>query len=209
MPAGYGVKLFGDWGKAAAILGSLDKRFQAAAKRAMLQEAQFLRGEIVKGIRDQAPGGQPFAPLAKSTLATRKFRGFGGTKALMVRGDLRNSIVVKAVADGQAVFVGVLRSAKGKNGQSLVDVARLMEEGGGPFLVPITPKSSRFYHAAMRKAGISIPSTHGGGGGVAVAIVRIKARPFLAPVFAQHGQPNKVRERFFLRLANLFMGTEG
>lgn len=200
--------MVGDWGKARAIVGNMAERFEIAAQRAMMQEAHFLRGEIVKGIREQAPGGEPFAALAKTTLAVRKFRGFGGTKALMVKGDLRNNIVVKALPDGKGVFIGILRSARGRNGQELVNVAKMMEEGAGPILVPITAKSSRFYHAALRRAGIEPPNHgHGGGGGVHIAIVRIKARPFFGPVFKKFGDPAAVRERFYLRLASIF--TDG
>ena len=83
---------------------------QAAFDKALLQEAQFLRTKIVEGIREQAPGGRAFTPLAPTTLAIRQFRGFHGTKALLVQGDLRNSITV--TKDGDKVFVGVLRTAQ-------------------------------------------------------------------------------------------------
>ena len=56
--------------------------------KAMLQEGQFLRTKIVEGIREQAPGGRAFAPLAPTSSALRRFRGFGGTKALIAGGDL-------------------------------------------------------------------------------------------------------------------------
>jgi hypothetical protein len=47
--------------------------------------------KIVEGIREQAPGGRAFAPLEPTTLAIRQFRGFRGTKALLVAGDLRTA----------------------------------------------------------------------------------------------------------------------
>ena len=52
----------------------------AAFDKALMQEAQFLRTKIVEGIREQAPGGRAFAPLAPTTLAIRQFRGFRGTR---------------------------------------------------------------------------------------------------------------------------------
>ena len=111
----------GDWKDAARILTGAGERLRGALDKAVVQEAQFFRTKIVEGIREQAPGGQPFKPLAPTTLAIRRYRGFKGTKALLVRGDLRNSIVVLRRAEG--VFVGVLRTAKGREGHPLVNVA--------------------------------------------------------------------------------------
>ena len=88
------VKRFGAWGRAAELLASLPGRMEHAVDRALIVEAQFFRTKIGEGIREQPPGGKAFAPLAPTTLAVRRFRGFKGTKALIVRGDLRNSIRV-------------------------------------------------------------------------------------------------------------------
>lgn len=200
---GMGFSLIGDWSRAESIVGSMKQKFQLASRQALAQEAQLIRKEIVTGIRDQAPAGKPFDPLSQLTLAIRKGTGFSGTKALIRRGDLRNNIVVKKVGDGY--FVGVLRTAKTEDGKELVNVARLMEDGGGPFVVPITPKSRAFFHAALRKAGFQM-SPHGSGGGGAFAIVKIKARPFMAPVFEKFGKPDEVRARFYARLKHIFDG---
>jgi len=205
MPEGMSVKLFGDWGKAQTICGTMAQRFALAHKRALMQEAHFLRAEIVKGIREQAPGGQAFPPIKPTTLAVRKLRGFGGRKSLIVHGDLRNSILVKE-QDGQ-VFVGILRSAKSRDGKDLINIAEELEFGAGPIVVPITPKSSRYYHMALRRAGIDGPGEGGGGeGGVHVAIVRIRPHPFMRPVFEKHGNPEDVRKRFYLRMLEIFQG---
>ena len=88
------VKKIGAWSQVGRLLASAPQRVNAAFDKALLQEAQFLRTKIVEGIREQAPGGQAFTPLAPTTLAIRRFRGFSGTKALVVQGDLRNSISV-------------------------------------------------------------------------------------------------------------------
>ena len=140
------------------LLAGTPQRFQAAIDKAMLQEGQFLRTKIVEGIREQAPGGRAFAPLAPTTLAIRRFRGFGGTKALIAGGDLRNSITV--TREGDQVFVGVHRTAKTRTGQSLVDIAALHEHGSRPIVMKLTPKARAFLHAAFRKADLDAP--HGG-----------------------------------------------
>ena len=58
------VVKIGDWTRVAQLLANAPQRVQAAIDKAMLQEGQFLRTKIVEGIREQAPGGRAFAPLA-------------------------------------------------------------------------------------------------------------------------------------------------
>jgi hypothetical protein len=199
------ASLFGDWKVAREALDTLDKGFKKAADRAMLKEAHFLKGKIVQGFRDQAPGGQAFAPLAKSTLAIRKAMGFGGTKALIERGDLRNSITVIKTEGG--IFIGVSRSAKSRDGKGLINVAKAHEEGTGTFAVPITEKSSAWYHMMLRRAGIVVPPK--GGGGHRIMIIKIPARPFIRPVFEKYGAPEGVRARFYANITRDLAGPFG
>ncbi len=189
------VSLFGDWKKALEIVDSMQERFKRAAKKAVLQEAQFLRGKIIEGLREQAPGGEPFAPLSPLTLAIRSFERFKGSKALIRTASMRNAIIVKAVPEG--AFVGILRTAKSKTGEALVNVAEMNENGSEPIIIPITPASRRYFHAALAAAGLAPPKNGPTGGGAAIAIVRIPPRPFLAPVFAKYETPDSVRNRFY------------
>ncbi len=200
------ITKIGDWKEAARLLKGADKRIKDVVDKAVLQEAQFFRTKIVEGFREQAPGGKPFLPLAPTTLAIRRFRNFKGTKALLVRGDLRNSIVVVKQADG--VFVGVLRSAKGKEGQPLVNVAAVHEYGSRPIVVKLSDKARRFLHAAFRKASLDRPS--GEGPSTGIAIIKVPARPFLTPVFEKWGgDPEQVSKRFLDRVARLLAGDFG
>jgi hypothetical protein len=196
------VTKVGDWDFARRFVSTAARRFKEAVDKAVLQEAQFFRTKIVEGLREQAPGGQPFAPLAPTTLAIRRFRGFKGTKALIVRGDLRNSIVVVKQPGG--VFVGVLRTAKGKAGQPLVNVAAVHEFGSRPIVLKLTPKARRFLHAAFRSAGLDAPA--GDRPSVGIAVVRVPARPFLRPVFEKYGQAEDVSRRFLERVARVLEG---
>lgn len=196
----------GDWQLARRLISTAQKRVKDATDKAVLQEAQFFRTKVVEGIREQAPGGQAFKPLAPTTLAIRRFRGFKGTKALLVRGDLRNSIVVVRQAGG--AFVGVLRTAKGKDGQSLVNVAAVHELGSRPIVVKLTPKARRFLHAAFRAAGLDRPA--GDKPSTGIAVVKVPARPFLRPVFERHGADETVvAQRFLGRVARLLGGDFG
>jgi phage gpG-like protein len=187
------VSRTGDWARARRLLTAAPQRLQAAIGTAVRQEAHALRNDIVQGLTSQAPGGEPLKPPSPLTIAARQLEGFGGSKALIVRGDLRNSITV--IVQGDEAFIGVSRSARSKDGASMVDLAKLHEFGGPPVIIPITPKMRRFLFALLRKAGKE-PT---GGGGRGVIVVQVPARPFLRPAF------DKFREgasrRFLERVA--------
>lgn len=195
----------GDWSAALRILDAAPKRIAEAQAKALLQEAQFFRGKIVEGIREQSPGGQAFLPLAPATLAIRQLRGFRGSKALIHHGDLRNSIAV--VKEGDDVFIGVLRSAVSRDGASLTNVAAAHEYGSRAVVRKLTPKVRALLFAAFRKAGIEKPARDGPSTGIAVT--RVPARPFLQPVFDKYGNPDEVSRRFLERIAKLLGGDFG
>lgn len=186
-------KRTGDWARARKLLSAAPERLGSAVGIALRQEAHVLRNEMVQGLTKQAPGGEPIKPPSELTIAARHPRGFKGTKALLVRGDLRNSITV--VVDDDEAFIGILRTARSKDGKSLVNLAELHEYGGPPVVIPITPKMRRFLFALLRQAGKE-PRGEGGRG---VVVVQVSARPFLRPAF------NKFREgasrRFLERVA--------
>ena len=199
------LKRTGPWAQVARLLSTAPQRVQAAVDKAVLQEAQFLRTKIVEGLREQAPGGQPFLPLAPTTLAIRRLRGFSGTKALIVQGDLRNAITV--TKSGDEVLIGVLRTAKSRTGQALVDIAALNEHGSRPIPIALTPKARAFLHLAFRRAGLDAP--HQDHPGTGLAVLQIPPRPFFAPVFDKYAQPSDVAHRFLHRVAGLLGGDLG
>ena len=187
------VSRTGDWARARRLLTAAPQRLQAAIGTAVRQEAHALRNEIVQGLTSQAPGGETLKPPSPLTIAARQLEGFGGSKALIVRGDLRNSITV--IVQGDEAFIGVSRSARSKDGASMMDLAKLHEFGGPPVIIPLTPKMRRFLFALLRQAGKE-PT---GGSGRGVIVVQVPARPFLRPAF------DKFREgasrRFLERVA--------
>lgn len=196
---------FGPWGAVLKTLAHFPKDFEDAKKKALLQEGQFFRNEILKGIREQAPGGKQFKPLSPATLAFRRYAfGMRGTKALIEHGNLRNSIVVQAIGD--EVFVGILRTAKGADGQSLVDVAEIQEKGSKPIVVKITPKMAAMLHQAFREAGGSMNRMGPPPKSTGIIVIQIPARPFLAPIFEKHGDPEKASARFAERFRKAMAG---
>jgi len=189
------VQKTGDWAVARRILRAGPIRFKAAVGTALRQEAQLLRNEIVQGLTKQAPGGQPLVPPSPLTLAAREMKWRGGTKALLVRGDLRNA--VSAIVQGDEAISGVPRRARAQGGKALVDVAQVQEFGKGPIIVPMTPAMRRFLFALLRKAD----QQPKGGSGKGVVVINIPARPFLRPAFKKFSQG--AQARFLARVAAL------
>jgi phage gpG-like protein len=185
----------GDWDKAARMLRAGPLKMRGAIGMALRQEAQLLRKEIVQGITNQAPGGEAFKPLSPLTIAARKLAGFGGTKALLRRGDLRNSISV--IVKEHEAFVGILRNAKGADGRSLVNLADIHEYGRGPFVIKMTPAMRRYLFLLLKRAGVERKT----GSGKGVVVTSIPARPFMRPAFRKFSI--SARQRFLMRVARL------
>lgn len=121
-----------------------------------------------------------------------------GAKILIQSADLMNSI--RAIHRGDTSVIGVMRSAKSKDGKSLANIARIHEFGAGPKAVRMTQKQRAFLMAMYRRIG-TLKVARGGGG---VRIVRIPARPFVRPIFEQRfGDHAAVGRRIAGRLSSL------
>jgi hypothetical protein len=199
-----GVRLFGKWADAHRITTTMADRFAKAARQAMLREAQLLRANIVKNLQSGGQhAGKPFAPPSEMTLIVRQFRGFGGSKPLIVTGALLGSVAVSPLG-ANAVFVGIRRgTGKGKGGTNL---ASLHETGGGPWSRQMTDKQRRFLAAALRSAGKTFGDVAGGGG---VLKIRIPARPYVGPVVDKFHRPKDVRTRFWAFISKAMGGDLG
>ena len=227
--AAFSFRRFGDWAAVARIASTMAAKMVRAQRVAVMREAHFLRAHMVKGIASQAPGGQAFAPLSPITLALRKMRGFGGSKALIVTGGLRGAITVVQVAGGTGaggkVFVGVHRSAKGPGGKTMANIAEI-HENGRSWTQRMTPKARRFLAMVISRAGGAVgaalrpkgPTTRNSKGRFVKAKfvgkansngsvhISIPARPFVGPVLAAYARPADVKQRF---LDNLLAGLGG
>ncbi len=204
------IGITGDWRRAARILGTGTRVIRRALDVAVRQEAQFFRRKVVEGFREQAPGGSRFEPLKETTLAIRRFTGFRGTKALIVRGDLRNSIkvVTRRGPLGTEAFIGVLRSARSRDGKDLVNIAAVHEFGSKTFLIEVTPAMRKFLAAAFSQ---ELGGLSGGRGGLSrgVIVVKIPARPFLQPVVDAFFSGPVASARFQTRVAVAMAGAFG
>lgn len=142
------VSRFGDWDRARDLLANnLGHRMAAQIRKATIKNAMLLVREIKRGIRDQAPGGEQFAPLAQVTIDRK-----GSSKALIDTGFLVGAITEKIMGD--QAFIGVLRTSVYKDGESLANVGAIMEYGatinhpsGAVIVIPPRP----FLHPTMVK----------------------------------------------------------
>jgi len=195
------VKKIGQWNKTRSLLSTPLATFDRAIDAAVSQEAENFRKEVIRGLDSQAPGGKRLKKPSALTLAGRKGRG---TKALIDRGDLRRSVkkVQGPGAPGKrGYFVGVLRQARSRTGDSLVNIAAT-HEFGASFSVKVTPAMRAAVMATMREAGLT-PS--GSGKGATVYAIRIPKRPFLTPVAnkLRRGAGRRMKRRIQVNLGLL------
>ena len=174
-----GIQRIGDWTKAQIFLKFGPTAMKTAANLALRREAENFRKEVVEGIKNQAPGGEKFTDLSAFTIATRRFKKFRGTKALIVRGDLRRSIKTHKAPGGY--FVGIHRMVKHRTGAPLVNIAAV-HEFGAKITIRVTDKMRRYLRMIFRLAGLMT----GAGGPSQLSgqtmVVEIPPRPYLRPV---------------------------
>ncbi len=168
--------------------------------QAVLQEAHLYRKEIVEGLTTGSPGGNALAPLAPSTLATRRARGIRGTKPPH-RARRSAPGHLGGFARRAACSWASCAPRAAATASSSVNVAKV-HELGKVVVFRMTEKSRRYVAMMMRKAGVP-PTGQSNKGGIVV--VKIPARPFIRPVFEKlsKGAP----ERVMKRVVRLLTGT--
>jgi len=143
-----GVERFGDWEKAKRLLEHQPgARLTLAIRQATVKAAILLVREIQRGIRSQAPGGQPFVQLAQSTIDRKH-----SSKALIDTGFLINSITHRILRD--RAFVGLLKTTTYREGESVANIGAVMEYGATipmPNSVTIVIPPRPFLHPVMQQ----------------------------------------------------------
>lgn len=112
----------GDWQKMRALLNPT--KFQAALKKNIRRATEINALIILKEIRKRVQEGGYSANAALTVLIK------GSSKPLVGTGDdeLFKAVTHEMVNDFSA-FIGVLKSARGKSGEPMVDVAAVIHEG--------------------------------------------------------------------------------
>lgn len=112
-----GVELFGDWERVRHLLEEQPgARLALAIRQATVKAAILLVCEIQRGIRSQAPGGQPFVQLAQSTIDRKH-----SSNALIDTGFLINSITQRILRD--QAFIGLLKTTVYRDGESVANLS--------------------------------------------------------------------------------------
>lgn len=209
------VTLTGDWERVRAILRKHrgGATFRRALDQAVRREAEEFVRDVKTGVRQGSPGGKKLAALRPLTVYRKR-----SNKPLIDHGDLVGGVRVKRVRQME-YFGGVHRTARGRGGAArgggagktgLANIAAV-HELGKIIVIRITPKMVGYFFAMVRRvtqagsrrrasgtkpaggtrsSGRAIPSFRAG----AVLIIRIKARPFLRPVFERRkrGAPDRI-----------------
>lgn len=168
------AKLEGEWDRLRQLVTNLTPGFRRALKATARKNAKLLIREIKKGLREQAPGGEAFAPLHDLTVQEKsQIRGIGSVKsnqALIRYGDLYNSISYDIDEDG-GFQVGIPKDAVNREGKDLNMIAAVMEGG---ITIRVTDDMRNYFAANGRPLKQS--TTH----------LEVPARPFLGPVFEEN-----------------------
>lgn len=166
---------------ARAAMNGVQANAQRVIGRQVKKAAVEMVGAIKRGIRNQFPGGgDELKPLAESTILMKK-----SSKALINHGDLVRSVNATDIGgsfSGQttAWFVGVHRSARGKSGKPMANIAEIHEFGTDPYPIRVTNKMRRFMMAMFIAGRMRYPISP------STTIINhpgVPARPFVRPPF--------------------------
>lgn len=128
-------------------VGALKDKMPKAVDWATLRITTELQRAIIRRMRTS----KSFLPLAKSTIKMKR-----SSKPLINHGDLLGSIKYQQIAGtpgrgNMGYFVGVHRSARGKDGSALANVAEIHEFGTKAYIINVTPKMRAFWYAMYKK----------------------------------------------------------
>ena len=150
------IEKTGDWEGFGQMLAKAASQFQAKIKTATDINGRLLEQKIVQRITS----GQVQPPTGAKFKAWKEKHGYSDT-TLMMTTDLMNAIHYEN-KDWSSGFVGLKRSAVGKDGKSLANIGAAMEFGvqghnipPRPFITPVIesegPKISENYQKAIEE----------------------------------------------------------
>lgn len=168
------------WREARQRLSNAVTRNKKTQALAMKRMALRLEAEIKKGLKSGKPGGKRLRPLSPMTLALRR-----GSKPLLDNGALLGSIKTTFDENTATAFVGVHRSVRSSDGESVVNIALTHEFGTKPFSIRVTPKMRALFIALFLKTGGAIRPI--GAAKTVITHPGIPARPFIRPTVEKLG----------------------
>jgi hypothetical protein len=158
---------FGDWEKAGRWFGGLAERLLKEMEKATKVNAMLVVKEIKRRIR-----AKEYAPNSALTVALK-----GSSTPLVDNADLFRSIEAHTI-DSLRQFAGVLRGTRSKDGEDLVNIAKILHDG---IMIKMTPAMRRWIFAQLRDAGVEDDKS--AGKNKKPGWVVIPGRPFIKAVF--------------------------
>lgn len=177
------VTLDSGWLKTELVIDRLAKVIHTGPFRKEFKRlAMNIRSVVKRHIRSRGSGD--WAKLSRWTIASRKFRGFGGTRPLIDTGSLVNGVRAETnfSAIDAEIFVGYLSGDLSEYAVSLVSMASISEYGVGPFIIRVTPKSRKLIGAISKYLRGSPSSESRVTRGKGYIITSIPARPIFGPL---------------------------
>ncbi len=144
----------GDWDGFARMLAEAGSKFKANVRTATRNSGRMVEAKIV----DRINANEVKPPTSDAFRKWKINHGFSETTLLM-SGDLMGAIKYEGKAWNEG-FVGVNRNAEGKDGVSLVSIAKIMEYGPSkakkglpkPFIRPVVEQVGKQIAENYQKA---------------------------------------------------------
>lgn len=127
------MKRVGQWDKVGRICKDLRQTIKTEAGRDLADSVTWGEKTAVKFVRDQSLSWQPLNPAYRE----QKMKEGKSSKTLIASSQYLQSI--SSNASYPHAWVGVKRTARSKDGESLVDIARVHEFGAISLNIPSRP----------------------------------------------------------------------
>lgn len=193
------MELTGGWKKLKVMLSGAEfaKALEKNLNHATALNAAFVRREVRKRIQ-----GGKYSANAALTVAIK-----GSSKPLVDNADLMNAVTT-VQTDAKTAFIGVLKQAKSKDGEDMINIAAVVHEGVTiPVTEPmrmlfqvvyeaveredpsrLTGRALEIYRDVMANGGKFYPLKEG------TIAIHIPGRPFIREVIEDPAILDKVRE---------------
>lgn len=128
-----GIKKVGDWKRVGRITKTMRRDIEQINQRSLQRVALMAEGNAVKHVQNQDLNWQPLSPK----YAARK-QAKGLSSKILIATSTMYQAITSVVRKGVG-FAGVLRTARGKNGEVLANVAATHEYGSVRNNIPARP----------------------------------------------------------------------
>lgn len=140
------MKRIGDWEKVTALISNLQEEMVKAQITCLKHWGLKAEALAKKHIQDQ---DLPWAPLKPATLSEKIRKGYS-ENILVATSSYFQAITSWVDTDKMSATAGVKKTAQGKNGEQLADVAAVHEFGSQTAKIPARPLWQPTFEETMR-----------------------------------------------------------